>query len=173
MLRFALLLVVFTLTQMCEASGPIDKCRDLYFSESKLKELSVVIAEIENVLEATPILKAYQGSFIARAAGFGYNPYSKWTKFNSGRALIESAVDEDSENPEIRFLRLSVQHAAPSFLGYSSNIDMDLSHILDALTRGWLIDQEKLRTHIISYLEMHHLISPPQSNQLRLAQQRL
>ncbi len=171
MIRFALLLVVTSLSVKSFAIDSLSKCRDLYFSEATHKELLKAIEELEGTPNLSPILIAYHGSLTARAAGHSFNPYTKWTNFNKGRSLIETAVSHEPGNPEIRFIRLSVQHAAPSFLGYTEHVGDDLDFVLSALTRGWLTDQLKLRKQIIAFLEKNQLISAPQSNELRLVQQ--
>lgn len=150
----------------------LEKYRTTYFSEPSVDQLRSVIDELASLEHASAIPKAYHGCFMARIAGFGYNPYTKWSQFNQGRALIEVAVAEAPNEPEIRFLRLSVQHAAPSFLGYTDNVDDDLEFLLDALTRGWQTDNGSLQKQVILYLEDNDLVSVQQSRQLQLAQQR-
>lgn len=45
----------------------------------------------------------------------------------------ETAVSEYPYNPEIRFLRLSVQQNAPGFLGYNDQIEMDRNFLMSHL----------------------------------------
>jgi len=68
---------------------------------------------------------AYLGGFQTIWARHTYNPISKLKTFFAGKANIEEAVRKDSSNPEIRFIRLSVQENCPFFLSYHNNIKED------------------------------------------------
>jgi hypothetical protein len=63
------------------------------------------------------------------------NPYYKFAYFQQAKDLLERAILADPSNVEIRYLRLTVQISAPSFLGYSDDIERD-SEFLNA----WLAD---------------------------------
>lgn len=77
------------------------------------------------------VYKAYLGTLQAMLAGNQSNPISKLSWFNKGKAIIEKAIETDSNNPEIRFLRLSIQLKAPGFLFYYSEIDSDKKNVID------------------------------------------
>ncbi len=57
------------------------------------------------------------------------SPISKLNTFKEGKKNIEQAIKKEPENVELRFIRLSVQKNAPSFLGYKSNINEDAKFI--------------------------------------------
>ena len=46
-----------------------------------------------------------------------------------GKENIEEAIRKEPNNTELRFIRLSVQKNAPSFLGYKSNVQEDTDFI--------------------------------------------
>ena len=75
------------------------------------------------------IALAYLGGLETVWAKHVLNPISKLKTFNKGKRKIEQAVQKEPENIEIRFIRLSVQKHAPSFLGYNKNIEEDLFFI--------------------------------------------
>jgi len=75
------------------------------------------------------IALAYLGGLETVWAKHVLNPISKLKTFNKGKRKIEQAVQKEPENIEIRFIRLSVQKHAPSFLGYNKNIKEDLFFI--------------------------------------------
>ena len=68
---------------------------------------------------------AYLGALQTIWANHTDNPLKKLKTFKKGRLNIEKAAINDLDNPEIRFLRYSVQKNAPGFLGYSQNIKED------------------------------------------------
>ena len=71
--------------------------------------------------------KAMSKVFMAKN---GWNPYKKYTSFKEGTDLLDESVKRDQNNVELRFLRYTVQCNAPSFLGYSENIEADKKFII-------------------------------------------
>lgn len=76
-----------------------------------------------------PVYMGYLGGFQAIWANHVFSPVTKLKVFNQGKEHIENAIKQDPENIELRFIRLSVQKNAPSFLGYSSMIDQDIDFL--------------------------------------------
>lgn len=68
---------------------------------------------------------AYLGAFQAIWANHVFSPVSKYSTFSAGKNNIEKAIKKAPLDPEIRFIRLSVQKNIPAFLGYSNHIDED------------------------------------------------
>ena len=61
--------------------------------------------------------------------------FNKLTYVQQAARTFEQAVALDSENPEIRFLRFSVESNLPAFLGLSKHVDEDRTLLLkSALT---------------------------------------
>lgn len=58
-------------------------------------------------------------------AKYAFNPFVKYERFKSGKALIEQAFQRDSTNLEIRLIRYSIQSNLPGFLGYHSDLNKD------------------------------------------------
>ncbi len=61
--------------------------------------------------------------------------FNKLTYVQQASKQFEQAVKLDNDNPEIRFLRLSVESNLPSFLGLSQHVDEDRQFLLDTLLR--------------------------------------
>lgn len=74
---------------------------------------------------------AYLGAFQTIWAKHTINPIEKLTTFKKGKRNIEQAVARESDNVEVRFVRLSIQENCPGFLGYKSNIKQDRSFLMD------------------------------------------
>lgn len=87
----------------------------------------LIVALSENPSTATHL--AYLGAFQTIWAKHSYNPITKLNSFNKGIKNIDNAVKLSPDTIEIRFLRLSIQKKAPSFLGYKNNIDADTEFI--------------------------------------------
>ena len=75
------------------------------------------------------IYQGYLGAYQAIWANHTINPFSKINTFNSGKKNIEQAIKVDPNNIELRYLRLSIQKNCPAFLGYTKNIEEDISFI--------------------------------------------
>jgi hypothetical protein len=75
------------------------------------------------------VMTAYLGGLQAIWANHVNNPISKLNTFTKGKKNIELALKKDSNNVEIRYIRLSIQKNTPAFLGYQSEIKMDQQFI--------------------------------------------
>lgn len=75
------------------------------------------------------IFLAYLGGLQTIWAKHTIVPLSKLNTFNKGKKNIEAAIKKEPSNIEIKFIRLSVQKNAPTFLGYNSNIQEDDNYI--------------------------------------------
>jgi hypothetical protein len=71
----------------------------------------------------------YLGGLQTIWANHVFNPINKLKTFKEGKINIEKAIKLDPDNVELRFIRLSIQKNAPSFLGYNSNINSDKEFI--------------------------------------------
>ncbi len=82
---------------------------------------------------STALQKAYHGGGLVILANHLWAPTSKLSSFNKGTAEIDEAISEDASNPEIRFIRYSIQLKAPSFLGYNKHLAEDRKIIFEKL----------------------------------------
>jgi hypothetical protein len=100
-----------------EAKGDANKVEELYDTFKSYKGNSSIYI-------------AYLGVCETIMASNKFNPFSKLNWFNNGKEKIDRAVGFDKNNPELRFLRLSVQLKAPGFLFYYGNIKEDKGVVL-------------------------------------------
>lgn len=77
------------------------------------------------------VFVAYKGAVISITAQYKSSNKLKSSTFKSGVSLIEYAVENDADNIEVRFVRLSVQQNSPRFLKYHNDIESDKSFILN------------------------------------------
>lgn len=103
----------------------LDYIRNHYVQAASDKKLCLeMINELEKEL-STNVHLVYLGALQTIRANHVVNPFSKLRTFNKGKATIAQAVALDSNNIEIRLIRLSVQKKCPAFLGYNKNIKDD------------------------------------------------
>ena len=96
------------------------------------------------------IYLGYKGAakiILAKHAG---NPFSKWKLFNDGKSILETAIANNINDVELRYLRLTIQLHAPKFLGYSSMIESDKKFLAsDAIN----IEDTQLKKIVTAYLK--------------------
>lgn len=88
-----------------------------------------MIADLDKAKNNSATHLAYLGALQTIWANHIFSPVSKLGTFKEGKKNIEQAIKKEPSNVELRFIRLSVQKNAPSFLGYKSNINEDTEFI--------------------------------------------
>ncbi len=83
--------------------------------------------------EKEPVLLAYKAVSEATMAKYVWNPYQKLKHLRQSAALFDEAVQMDRENPEIHFLRFTVEHYVPRYLNLSGNLAEDKKVIMESL----------------------------------------
>lgn len=78
----------------------------------------------------TPLFIAYIGTLEALKAKHAWNPYNKIKYVSRSLKTMQKAINLDGENMEIRFIRFSIEHFTPSFLGFSKDLDLDRKEII-------------------------------------------
>lgn len=77
------------------------------------------------------LMTACLGTVEALKAKHAWNPYHKMKYVAMANNTMQEAVEASSQNMEIRFMRFSIQHYTPAFLGYSKNLDEDRKAIVN------------------------------------------
>lgn len=115
------------------AQPTLNEIRESYFEMNRdscdAMKLFISIKEDEY---PSAILQAYGGALEAAAAECVKGGLSKLEYFSRGKKNLEAALQKDSHNVEIRFLRFATQVNAPDFLEYD-NIREDKPLILEKL----------------------------------------
>ncbi|WP_242928545.1 hypothetical protein [Pontibacter vulgaris] len=83
--------------------------------------------------ESNPVILAYRAASEATMAKHAWNPYQKMKHINKAAELFDEAVKRDSHNPEIRFLRFTMEHYVPRYLNMSAHLEEDKKYIIDSL----------------------------------------
>ncbi|MEG2162816.1 hypothetical protein AB670_03974 [Chryseobacterium sp. MOF25P] len=140
----SVIFAIFFLTSFNTIS--LDKVRTNYTKLISDKELcEKMIAELESAKTNSATHLAYLGGVQTIWANHVFSPISKLNSFKKGKENIEEAIRKEPNNTELRFIRLSVQKNAPSFLGYKSNVQEDTDFIKKRLRE---FDSEILKKNI-------------------------
>jgi len=97
--------------------------------------------EEDNIQNAISI-RAYKGVCKMMMAQYVSNPFSKYSWFNEGKALLEKSI-KLGKNVENIHLRILVQTNAPSFLNYNSEIASDKAYLLKNIDSAEIPDETK------------------------------
>ncbi|MEJ2881215.1 hypothetical protein [Pedobacter sp. GR22-6] len=145
------LLICFINLYVYSDEAKVQDLRKLFYaaenSRTAYQKLAASVAGIDT--KSAPILVCYKGVTEMMAAKYTLNPFSKMSSFRKGKSLLEKAVKQDPEHPEIRFLRFSVQTNLPGFLGYDEHIQEDKQALLKQLPN---IEDKDLKNKVIQYL---------------------
>ena len=96
------------------------------FHSQKITETYLGNLQMDNQWNLNPLVEGYVGVAETMLAEEVFWPMEKLNYFNRGKKKIEQAIDNDKDDPELRYLRLLVQLNAPRFLSYNDSIERDL-----------------------------------------------
>ena len=104
-------------------------------SESLTEKLLAYLEGLSSnrVEDLSPLLLGYYGATETLIAKHAFNPFRKLSKLNDGLEKIAKAIKQNPDNLEIRFLRFSILHYIPGFLGFSKEREEDLKSIYSLL----------------------------------------
>jgi len=151
MRRFLVICILLVAVKAAATEPGIREVRELFFRSGSDKGASQQFYEKLQAADCggSALLLAYKGVSIIMEAKYSFNPYYKLSYFNEGKHVLEEAVHRAPNDPEIRFLRFSVQTQAPGLLGYSSDKTADKSFLLGSWRS---LPDEDLKQRVKHYL---------------------
>jgi hypothetical protein len=69
--------------------------------------------------------RGYFGVATMMQAKVYFNPFTKLAYFNKGKKILETIIQKEPENVELRFLRYAVQKKVPDLLFYNDKLTED------------------------------------------------
>jgi hypothetical protein len=115
----------------------------------------------------TGVITAYLGTLSACKAKLSWNPYMKVKHLNNAEATYKTAINADPHNIEIRFLRFSVEHNVPGFLGFNKDLTTDRDEIITQLDKkNYGTADKDLTIAIIKFLLQSKRCTPIQNEGL-------
>lgn len=147
-MKFLIVLISYLILT---ADVNIAEVRQLYKQADLSEQNAVVLLEkLESISKTDDkVLVAYKGAVTSMSAKYEKGAKLKKGVFKNGVSLVEYAVSSDSENIEIRFVRLSVQQNSPKFLNYNKEIEEDKKYILNNINQ---ISSIELKSYIKDYI---------------------
>jgi hypothetical protein len=103
---------------------------------------------------SNPLMLAYFGSAQALKARFAWNPYNKLSYLSEGLKTLKTAVSKSPDDLEIRFLRFTLVHYLPAFLGYGEILIDDRKKIVQLVSKKHFGSVDKiLLKNLINFME--------------------
>ncbi len=93
---------------------------------------------------------------------------SNWQKLKlvmKSKNLMNSAIERDPKDPELRFMRFTLEHFLPNFLGLSKHIPEDLAIIFK--NPDFINDAPNLKRKVIEFLIWSKRCTPEQNKLLQ------
>ncbi|WP_316808457.1 hypothetical protein [Pedobacter agri] len=129
-----LFLLLLVSTSICKAQLSGKEIAVLKSDLVKAVESSKLTDSLHEKLSKLPnrsgLLTAYLGTLEALKAKHAWNPYNKIKYVKVSLRTMQKAIDMDKENLEIRFMRFSIEHFTPGFLGFSKDLNVDRKEII-------------------------------------------
>ncbi|WP_018478417.1 hypothetical protein [Pontibacter roseus] len=130
------LLLPFTLLADNSSDYKLPDLRTQFLEASKDSRAGKEFHELmSNYEDNNPVVLAYKAISEAIMAKHVWNPYTKMKHLQKSSEVFEEAVKLDATNPEIRFLRFTVEHYVPRYLNMSKNLQDDKAKIIAGLER--------------------------------------
>lgn len=114
-----------------------------------------------------PIVTGYKGAATAMSAQFKNWPHEKLSAFNEGKSLLETSIEKNPWNAELRFIRLTLQCQSPSFLGYTDNITQDCQLIIDHIALNYIQVKDAYWQNAIKFILQQNAIDASQKKALQ------
>ncbi len=86
--------------------------------------------ELTEIKNPSALILGYMGTLEALKAKHSWNPYNKLSYVARSQKTLQKAIALEPQNIEIRFMRFSIQHFTPFFLGYSKDLSTDRQIII-------------------------------------------
>ncbi len=91
--------------------------------------LDSFISRLEKIADKSPAQECYYGICFGLRTHYVEGMWSKIKLVSKAKDLLDHSIERDPSDPELRFIRLTLEHYIPAFLGMSKNIQKDLAVI--------------------------------------------
>ena len=139
-MKYLLILLCFTMPyEVASATIKRDDISNIKHAMMLAVESSKVTDSLYTELTAlnspSALIIAYAGTLEALKAKHSWNPYQKLKYVARSKKTLGKALKAEPNNLEIRFMRFSIQHYTPAFLGYSKELAEDRQMIIKQFSK--------------------------------------
>ena len=122
-----LLTSFISITCFCQEKNLIE-IRSCFKNIEGVNEIKRLINISNNNLD-DPVILAYNYTGKLMMLDYSNNPFEKYKIFKTKTKQIDSIINTNQKNIEIRLLRYALQQNSPHFLKYNSDLQSDLNYI--------------------------------------------
>ena len=148
-MRFLLLIITLCATSKCFCQyNNIDELRSCFKTIESVHEIEDLINMSKNHID-DPVVLAYNCTGKLMLLDYYGNPFEKYRRFINQTTQLDSIIQTNPKNIEIRLLRYTIQHNCPSFLLYNKDMSNDIKMIKMYLSQ----ENDSLQDHIKTILK--------------------
>ena len=140
------LTIFISITCFCQEMKLIE-IRSCFRSIEGINEIKKLINLSKNIHDH-PVILAYNYTGKLMMLDYSNNPFEKYKIFKTKTKQIDSIINTNQKNIEIRLLRYALQKNSPYFLKYNSDLRSDLKYIKSNLYK----ENENLQFYIETLL---------------------
>lgn len=141
--------------------------RTFYMQASQKAEVvEQIIHRLSSLPRHSPSEQGYLGICHGLKAQHVESMWAKLRQVQKSKSLLNAAIRRDPRDPELRFLRFSIEHFIPAFLLMSGDITEDLEVIFR--NPGFIDDNPKLKKLVVEFILWTKRANPDQTNQLQI-----
>lgn len=130
------LCLFFLMLPLSVLSTDLDKLRAQFYQAVENKAVAEKFFQRMKLEQGkSPVHLAYFGSAQTLMGKHAWNPYQKLAHLKSGMQVLSTASSKAPDDLEIRFLRFSIEHYLPTFLGMSKHLDEDRRKIVNLIQK--------------------------------------
>lgn len=104
------------------------------FGSDSVTTIDKALRELEQMRQNTTT-NAYKGGLKMKKSSYMQGVAKKLSLFKEGRQLLDQSIKLYPNNPEFRFIRLTIQENAPKVLKYNKNIIEDKKVVVAGYTK--------------------------------------
>lgn len=140
--------------------------RDLFLPATERKTaLDSLMCRLESIENKTPVQESYLGICNGYYCQHVDGNWAKLKYVMKAKNHLNAAVDRDSKDPELRFMRLMLEHFLPSFLGLNKHIPDDLKVIFANMR--FIDDNPPVKKKVLDFLLWSKRCTPEQERLLQ------
>ena len=145
---------IFTITSIYSYSQDINmsEIREAYIQSDKNKKNVIRLLNICEKNKHQAIINGYKITAEMMLLSYQYNPIKKFQIFNQKCTEMDSLIEKNILNLEIRLLRYCLQKESPNLLGYNNKLEEDLNFILKNINNK-SIELQEFTSYILKSLE--------------------
>ena len=164
---FVCALAFLAFTQLSAQTMNRQQLRDGFLGSMQSKgALESFTGRLEKIEVKSPAQECYYGICYGLKTSYVDGLWSKIKLVNEAKSLLDHSIQRDPNDPELRFIRVTLEHYLPAFLGMSKDIQKDLAVIFAQPV--FITDNAPLKKKALEFLLASHRCSAEQNKILQL-----